>query len=469
MRKPIQYPMQQYQPLTGMIPPITIRDFKGVNTLDPFSIPDNMFTDMMNFTTSDYPTLSVRPGYTQLGSTVGTKVLGLGACKDKEIHAVFNDGTWRKWNGSSWVQLANNLDTSADWSFTNFQGNLTDINLIGTNGVNGLRRYDGTSVQSFGNAPANLNYVTTYQNRLWGASGKELRASALDRPDLWNTFAGNEEDSYAKDIESSRGENINMLSGGLTKLIVGMPNAIKELYGGLPSDFNDRLITEDEGFSNNKSAVTHEGIMRFIHKIGLFTFTGGVLPDKSFSDIVSRYFSQTSNESVSGTDGTRIYFNLPPDTLLVYDPRSHVQSWSVWKGIKVTQFLMFQNELYIGDSQGRVLRLGGSNDAGLPINWSATTKPYTSETVAQKMRWLKMWTHWELDTGSTLNVYLSDTANGDDWELVQTVVGTGRKIERILIPVNKFTLSNMIRIKFEGYGWARLHELTRKFRLLPLK
>lgn len=156
----IQKPLSNYPPLSG-VQTITVREFRGVNTFDPFSIGEEFFTDMRNLTTDDYPTLTVRPGYTRLGNAIGTRVLGLGVWKNSQLHAVFNDGTWRRWNGSTWQTLLSNLNTSADWTFTNFQGNLDDVNLIGCNGVDGLYRYDGNAVQKFGDADDKINFITT--------------------------------------------------------------------------------------------------------------------------------------------------------------------------------------------------------------------------------------------------------------------------------------------------------------------
>ncbi|WP_127580184.1 hypothetical protein [Paenibacillus koleovorans] len=470
--KPIRYPQVKAQPLSGMLPPQSIREFRGVNSFDPYSIAENYFTDMLNMTSDDYPTASVRPGYTVLGSAIGTKVLGMGVWKDTELHAVFQDGTWRKWSGSAWSTLKSGLNTTAMWSFTNFQGNLTDVNLVGCNGVDGLHRYDGSTVQTFGDAPTNINYITTYQNRLWGASGKELHACKLDQPASWNDFGGTDEDSFAKDMESTRGENINMLSGSLSKLTIGMPNSLHELYGGLPSDFTVRLITEREGTANNRAAVVQESSLRFMHQTGLFEYlSGGMYPEKDFADIVEGFFrGSISANAVTGTDNLKLYFYDGTSQILVYDPRTGIQAWSIWNGFTPTCFTVFQHKLYIGDASGRVLRLGGAaDDAGTPITWSAVTKPYTNPSAAQRQRWIKLWAMMELVSGSTVNVSLSKTADGSDWELVHTVTGTGTQIQRILLPIpSNFALANMIRVKFEGTGWARLHELTRQVRQLPL-
>lgn len=463
--RPIQYPITQ-QRITGIQQPQTIREWRGVNGFDPFSIADSFFTDAANIMTDDFPAFSVCPGYSVLGNPIGTKVLGLGVWKDTELHAVFNDGTWRKWTGTAWsAALASGLDTTAKWSFTNFEGNWPEMNLVGCNGVNGLRRYNGSTVQTFGNAPSNINYITTYQNRLWGAFGTEIRACKLDDATQWSSFPGTESDSYGKTIESIRGENVNMLSGGLSKLVIGMPNALQELYGSIPSDFSTRTVSDEIGVENNNSVLIHDSVMRGIHRDSIFEYiSGGVSPDRTFSDIVRKYINGVAG-SAAGTDGRKLYFFVQ-DKILIYD--TVFQTWTIRTGINATCFAVMKGEMYVGDASGRILKLGGSTDAGQPIDWYAVTKIFTNQSAAQKSRWLRMYAVVDLAPESVLNIYLSESKDSNDWELVQSVTGSGMRFQRVLIPVNKFTLSNMLRLKFEGTGWARVHELTMQRRQLPL-
>ncbi|KAF6576577.1 hypothetical protein JDW19_02385 [Paenibacillus polymyxa] len=464
--KPIQYDSPNYQPLPGILSPVSIREFRGLNTYDPLSIDERFLTDMQNMTTSDYPAITTRPGYAVIGQA-GNRVLGMGVWEGRELHVVFNDGTWRRWNGSDWATLVSGLNTSAEWTFTNFQGNLDRVNLIGCNGVDAMRRYDGGSVQWLGgSSPASGKYITTYQNRLWCAVGKELWASKLDNPTVWDSFL-TEEGSYCRQMESSRGEQISMLTGSLTKLTIGMPNSLHELYGGLPSDFNTKLITEDMGPVANKATVTQEGFLRFIHRTGIYDYGGGTLPSKSFSDIIGTYLDGVTDQSAAGTDGTRMLFNIPGDKLLVYDPRPGIQAWSLWRGIQAVHFIQMGNKLYVGDAQGRVLRLEGQTDAGNAIAWSATTKPFNGGTIAQKQRWYKLWVVVELS--GNMDIYVSSSISGNDWTLVNSISGSGApQVRRVIIPVAKFTRENWIRVRFSGSGWARIHEFTRQVRQLPL-
>lgn len=463
----IKYDQPQAQQLSGVQSPISIREFRGLNTFDPLSLSEGYFTDSLNLDSSDFPALVTRPGYSVIGSG-GNRVLGMGVWQDRELHVVFNDGTWRRWNGSAWDVLMGGLNTSAEWAFTNFQGNLDQFNLIGCNGVDSMRRYDGGSVQELSGAPSNGKYITTYQNRLWCAVDNEIWSCALDNPTSWDDFDGNANDSYRKTMESTKGETVNMLSGSLTRLTIGMPGSMHELYGTMPSNFNTKQITEEVGTVNYKAIATQEGFLRIMHGTGIYDYGGGTLPDRSFSRIIDKLLAGgITAESVAGSDGRRLLFNLPPDRLLVYDPRSDVQTWQQWTGLSAVQMVQMGGKLYVGDASGRVIRLEGTTDAGAAINWSVTTKPFNNGSLAQRMRWYKLWLVVEL-TGS-MNVYLSPSITGEDWTLVQSVSGSGPQVRRVIIPVSSFTRENWIRMRISGSGWARIHEITRQVRQLPIR
>lgn len=459
-------PPQNVQALPGIQEPISVRQWQGLNTYDPYSINETQFTEMSNMTTDDFPAVSVRPGFSVLGSTSG-KVLGLMVWKGTQLHAVFNTGDWKRWNGSSWDTLASGLNTTARWSWTNYQGNLDDINLVASNGVDPVKRYDGSTVQSLTGAPSGGNFITTYSNRLWLGVGKELHACALDQPEQWSLFEGTDEDSFAIDLESTAGENINMLSGSLSRLTIGMPSSVHLLFGNVPSDFNTHKITEDEGISNNAAVVTQEGTMRFMHTNGIYEYAASANPDKAFSEIVKTFYSGISTDSTAGTDGEKLYFTLGTGRTLVYD--NQITAWSAWDISRPEQYALIGNQLYIGDSTGRVLKLGdGTTDAGTPINWYMVTKPFTNLVMSQRQRWLKLWLYAEIPTGTTVNVFLSKTKDGNDFELVHTMTGTGAKVERIIIPVRSVVLENTVRVKISGAGPAKIHELVRQVRQLPL-
>ncbi|MNW61270.1 hypothetical protein D3C74_393140 [compost metagenome] len=176
------------------------------------------------------------------------------------------------------------------------------------------------------------------------------------------------------------------------------------------------------------------------------------------------------DQSVAGTDGTRVFFNLADgmtnDKMLVYDSRSGIQSWCLWRGIRAVQFASIGSDFFIGDALGRVLKLGGTTDAGLNIGWEVISKPFNGGSLAQKMRWYKLWVVVELS--GSMQIDLSPSITGDDWVRVQEISGTGTQIKRIIIPVAKFARENWIRVRFLGTGYVKIHEFTRQTRQLPL-
>lgn len=463
----VRMPEQQLAPLPGIQPPQSQRVFRGVNRLDDFSIGDEYASDMANLTTAAFPALTVRPGYTVLGSAIGSKVLGLGVWKNTEIHAVFNDGTWRRWNGSAWSTLVSGLNASARWTFTNYQGNLAGINLIGSNGVDAIRRYDGSTVQTLANAPSGGNYICSYQNRLWCAVGNTLHACALDQPDKWTLFNGDDADSYFVEIESPTGETVSSLQGGLQKLTIGMPHAVQLLYGGVPSEFTVRPVTFDTGIV---AAETHDGTLITVDDDGIYQFGGGTQPDRDFSAVVQDYADQVNKTGLPGAtvgaDGQRIYVALPvggttPDTVLMFDPRKDVQAWNVWKNVAPTCWAKMGDDFYCGDASGRVLRWGGTTDAGAPINWHWDSRLLTSRLMAQRLRMYRLWVTADLPAGSSLTVYLSKTEAGTDWTAVKSLTATGDLHgERMEVPVTTAAQASWIRVRLAGSGPATVREIV---------
>lgn len=490
--RPIQYPPPQYQDVGGKQVPITIREFRGLNLFDPLSIDDTFFTDIVNMDSTNYPSLTTRPGYivdfsvpiSDAGAS-GVKGMFVFRLPDgtEELHAIFADQTWRVKNGNTWRILPGQI-SSQSMSYQ-FATAMIDSDILGIhqtclfmqNGGGKTYYYvGGQGNQSISQLPDGARYITSYQNRLWCIVDNELWGSKLDDPLTWdiNTAEG-ESAAYRRQIETKNGEKVSMLNGSFTRLTIGSPNTVQEMYGGVPSQFNIQPVTADAGPINMKSTVNLDNVMYFVNKNGVYEYTGGAVPDKSLSEIVNKLVknvtqSKTANTDgfrvTGGTDGKKIFLYIN-DIFIVYDPRPGVQTWSKYTGIIPAHFAVFNNQLYIGDRSGRILRVEDTTDNGQPINWSLTTKPFSNSSISQKQRWYKMFIQAEF-TGN-MNIYLSKTVDGDDFELVGTATGSGiDETKRVIIPVSKYARENHIRIKLSGSGYARLHEITRTQRQLPL-
>ena len=397
-----------------------------------------------------------------------TRCLGLGVWKDAELHAVFNDGTWRKWNGSAWTTLASGLNTSAEWTFTNFKGNLSAISLIGTNGVDSARYYDGYTVAVLSGVPAGANYICQYADRLWAAVGNELRASSYRMANDWTTVNGDDADSWYTVVETNNGETINGINPGMTKLIVTKPSSNHKLMGYAPSDYTVQLITSTTGQLNNKSGVTVDGWLYQLDDSGFYRYGGGSDPERDFSERIRDFFNNINATgkplSAIGTDRTKVYASIAmngvnPDTMLVYDTKK--DTFFEWEGMFVLQFAQLGNALFMGDASGRVLQLGGTTDAGTPITWKWISVPFTGESMAQQIRFTRMWYTLDLPTGSAMTAYLSKSVVANDWVNVGAVTAASN-IQRksIYVASNKVPNANQLRYKIEGSGPCTIHEVA---------
>lgn len=462
-------------------PPEVQREFRGIDKREIFSLSEPFSTDEINLGSDYYPALIVRPGSLTLGA-VGTRVLGLGIWKDTEIHAVFNDGTWRKWTGSAWsAALASGLNTSAEWSFANFKGNLAQISLIGTNGVDAPHVYDGTAVTTLATAPDTLNYIEQYADRLYGAVGNDLKFTAYRMANDWTAVNGDDADSGYITIETPNGETITGIKASSSHVTVFKPSSIHELFGTSPNDYRMIQVCKGIGMANNKHAVNIGGILYFIDVTnpGIYQYDGGNLPSKAFSEPV-RWYIESINQAAKmascvGTDGNKLYIGIPingvtPDTILVYDFRA--KAWNVWTGFTPLFFAKMGVEWFMGDAAGRVKKLGYQNaDDGQNITWRRVSIPYSAQSLSQKLRLMRAWFTATVYAGSTFNVYISKQEKGDsDWTLLKSISAQSTLINTpIYVPTSIAANATWIRVKIEGTGPMEVKEFARDMQAMPVR
>ncbi|MFB7817425.1 hypothetical protein ACFC0X_25050 [Paenibacillus chitinolyticus] len=461
-------------------PPIIQREFRGENRLDPLSISPEYATETRNFTSSAYPALTVRPGHSVIGEITNAKVLGMGVWKDTELHAVFSDGTWRRWTGSIWSNpLASGLNTTAKWSFCNFKGNLGDFNLLGANGIDAVKKYDGSTVSNLSGAPANANFIDEHDNRLYCVTnGTQVHFSELSVATNWTAIEQSDSDpgSFIKEINS--GKKISGMKAGAGHITVFFTSASFELYGTSASDFRMIEVAPDIGMLNNESSALLDGILYFISERGFYRYGGGSRPDKGFSAPMQWYIDNMNKAArqtcCAGTDGKRVYFAIPmysatPDTIIEFTPE--YGTWYVWRDVAPSCFARMGDNWYIGDNAGRLLQIGGANDNGSAIAWKWISKPFSAQSMSQVIRWLRAWISAKIPAGSAMNVYLSKSAEGDDdWTLVQNIPATGWISSKpMYIRSSVAVNAHFIRLKIEGTGPMKLHEFAREEDYLPLR
>jgi hypothetical protein len=450
------------------------RAFKGVDRNDPYSISDDHFARVKNLSSRNAPAASTRPGFTVLGG-YGTRVTGLSAWKNQQLHAVFNDGIWRRWDGTTWTDVKTGLNTSADWSFVNFKGGFADTNLIGTNGVDPAQRYDGATAYALSDAPAGANYINQHDNRLYCAVGNKVQYSGINLPEQW-TLSGRPDASSPGTVrrETYVGENIIGMQSGAGHLTVFFPSSSHELFGTSSSDFEMIAVAEDFGAINNQGITNLGGVLYFVDETGIYAYTGGVRPRKEFSQPVQPYIDNMNKtlkqQCCAGSDGRYLYIAIPigviVDTVLVWD--SQEDTWYVWEDLQLTHFCKMGELLYAGDAQGRVLQFGGNTDDGNPIEWEAESKVYTGQSMSQTIEFIKVWLSVEKPVGADLNVWVSKSASGNDWTLVGELSASVSVNNRVpIIPYN-VARGNTLRYKLTGTGQVTIREITVEIKEIPL-
>ena len=85
----------------------SISDFGGGvnNGLPPLSIKENQATDMSNIGGKEYPALSGRYGKSDYLTKLTGTIRHLSQ-RENDYMMVVEDNKWRKWNGTTWVDVA---------------------------------------------------------------------------------------------------------------------------------------------------------------------------------------------------------------------------------------------------------------------------------------------------------------------------------------------------------------------------
>jgi hypothetical protein len=452
---------------------VTIRKFTGIDKRDAFSVGDGAATSMKNLTSSSPPTLTVRSGFSSIGTSFAAAILGLGVWKDTELHAIGN-GTWKVWSGTAWgAALLSSISTTLPWSFCNFQGGFAAISLLGVNSAL-AKKYSGTTVTDLANCPAGANYIDAHDNRVYVAVASRVWASAFRDAENW-TIGDLDTDAWWGEVETPDGRDIVGMRAGYQHLTVFKPYHTFELFGTGSLNYRIQPVSEKVGCVSNSSIVTVGNIQYWVSHRGIERYSGGSPPKNDFSQPVNWYIenmNQTYKSKVcSGTDGKRLYVAVPvltatePSHVLEYDPEFGI--WCVWElGHYPRVFAYMAEEWYNGDSAGVVHLMGGDDDAGTAISWNWISKPFGSGSTTSE--WFDLWAVVDVPIGSTMNIYLSGLPEGGgDWTLVKTITPSAAiQGRRVLLPIGDFLNANWLRMKLSGTGPASVYEWSRQERVL---
>lgn len=442
---------------------VTLAD--GLNqAVESIEIKDSQTTSVINMDSSLYPTLQVSDGYTLLSQHTGYinrifKFLGVWYCGNGK-------GLYRL-NGSSWTAVYeySSTDNNRLWDAAMF---FDGSKLYFLDGSLQLREYDGSTLTTLSNAPANSSYLTTHANRFYLAGRVDNLLSCSGLHDASDWTSTNKYTGTAKImVETPDGEMPTGLTSFSNHVILFKKYTMHELFGEDSTNFQ---VQNPYGLGciSDRSIVESGGLLYWLSTDGVYVYGGGAAPIK-ISDPIKKYISQINmnyaQHCCAGTDGRFLFLSLVtgsatiPNVTLKYDLQT--QAWWLM-GFVATSYYLDGQQLYFGTSDGKIMKMGGQTYAGNPISWFIETKPFSEsdETVRKAIH--KLWIVGDIEVGSTLNVAYAGGTEGGEWHTVKTVTNGTGMIQSIRIPVIVRTPEIWFRLKLWGTGKAKIHRIIRE-------
>lgn len=298
-----------------------------------------------------------------------------------------------------------------------------------------------------------LTVVCESNNRLWGAEGDTIYASALGDPTNFFTYDGLDTDSYAVAV-ASEGAFTGCCGFG-NSVLFWKENRLYKILGAYPSqytmyEYNVPGVKQ----GSEQSLVNINEVLYYHGRDGVYRYSGGA-PDLASDVFGMRRFAEAS----AGTAEGRYYISMK-------DRQSG--AWGMWvydtlKGLWVqeddTQAMNFaadEGKLYcIGN--GKLMHLN-PDDGEEVIAWSATTTRM-DEVFHNRKCYSKLLLRGEL-LEDTAWLQVDVSCDGEPFKRVYTSRDKGAKT--LVIPIMPKRCDSF-RIRLSGEGKFIIRSLVREF------
>ena len=445
-----------------------VRICDGLNqALNPLDIGMGQATSILNFVPFEYPTLAVRKGYTQNGTTrTGHYITHL---RKYNGTLVYGDkyGVY-KHLGGAWTNIIDNVSPAERyWQMVQY-----DNNLYMVDGLSKVQKYNGSSTSAVTDTPTNSKHITLHANRMFLVADDEpnvIRWSKYENPDVFNTFLGDNSDSGFQPISSNVNDPIVGIVTFRDRVVIFKKYSFHELYGERGYDFAINDISTHVGCAAWRTICEVNGVLYFLGNDGVYPYSGGNIPRMPISDPVREYINDINytylDQCVAGTDGRRYFLTLvtglnsSPNVTLMYDPEKARtgpdNGWFVMS-YSATAFLDDEENWYTGTSVGKIFNMNdGDTDAGTDIAYEVVTKPIVNGSWHVKKRLNKLKMIVDIPSGATMDIYYSTSTDGNDWELIKTLSPTADVVNAPIVLVGK--RSEWFRIKVSGTGRVKIY------------
>ena len=326
-----------------------------------------------------------------------------------------------------------------------------------------------------------MDIVTEWNNRLWGANSRDntIYACKLGDPKNWQYYQGTALDSYyAQQGTDGDWTGVAPYSG---HLVFFKESSMCKIYGTSPQNYQ---ITNAECYGvekgSRRSVVTINDTVFYKSQIGIMAYDG------SIPMCISEKFNKEFRNVVGGTEGTKYYASIQTKAdgyeLMVLDIDKAI--WHKEDSVRMRDTCTVNNRMYFIEHEDAellcsenlmasdYLMMGSSDVAGRvlisnPQNPSETYDGLESravfgpidEYIEEHKIFSKMSLRLIIHTGTALSVYIK--MNEGDWELVKSFAPAETHGEVIPIVPRR---CDRYSIKIEATGNYELKSMTRRVR-----
>lgn len=300
-----------------------------------------------------------------------------------------------------------------------------------------------------------MDFVFASDNRLWGAKGREIYASALGQGMVWRDYDTLTTSAWAASTKT--GESITAACdfGGMP--IFFTENSVYKIYGENPKEYQyvrADIVGVPKG--EHKSIAMAAGYIFYLSRLGVYAWTGGI------PQLISQKLGEDHiTYAVGGSDGAVYYMSCRQgdrDNLYVFDPLS--MAWMREDDLRAVQIVRRGQNLCAITKDGTAVMIGDvfgeDGEAEDDIRYGFETSDLNDSAVTLKEA-KNIIMQYEIANG-TADVCVS--YDGEPWNYVYTLYDTNGVRMTSVIPLQSKRYRTM-RIRVEGDGDFVLYYMVR--------
>lgn len=299
-----------------------------------------------------------------------------------------------------------------------------------------------------------LTCVCECDNRIWGAEGTTIHASALGDPKNFNVFDGLSTDSYAAAVGTDG--DFTAAAAYSSTVLFWKENCLHKVLGSYPAQYEIYTYTIPgvQAGSEKSLEIINETLF-YKGRSGVYAYTGGT------PELISECFgTKRFYDAVAGTDGERYYISMRNEIgdwdLYVFDTMRGI--WLREDSTHAADFAQLDGVLYYLDRDtGKVMMCGQDYSEEGRINWSATLCQF-DETTHGRKGYSKIYLRADMAAGSWLKAEIS--ADGAPFKQVFST--HDERAKTVQIPILPVRCDNF-RVRLSGKGVCVIKSIVREF------